>query len=306
MTFLVFVMGSHILIFSIMLNTLSSHSSCTLLFSLAGSILSLLCALPRTLKRVSYLAFLSFASIVGAVAITMAASAHETHHPALSLATNVGLYQGFLSMTNIIFAYAGHVAFFGFMSELRKPEEYTKALYLLQGVDTAMYLLVALICYIYTGPRVASPALSSSSPMVQKIAYGVAIPTIVVSGVINGHVAAKYVYVRLFRGTDKMGSASWGTRVSWVGIVVVLWVMAWVIAGAIPVFNDLLGVISALFTSWFTYGLSGVFWLFMNWGAYTKTRRKVVLTGVNVVVFLFGGVIVSLASLLEKGEWMTD
>lgn len=179
------------------------------------------------------------------------------------------------------------------MSEMRRPEEYAKALYLLQGVDTGMYLLVAVLCYVFTGPTVPSPALSSTGPMVQKIAYGLAIPTIVVSGVINGHVAAKYVYVRMFRGTDTMASGSWSSRLSWVGIVLVLWVLAWVIAEAIPVFNDLLGVISALFASWFTYGLSGVFWLYMNWGSYTRTRRKVFLTGVNIVVFALGAVIVS-------------
>lgn len=35
-----------------------------------------------------------------------------------------------------------------------------------------------------------SPALSASTKILEKIAYGVAIPTIVIAGVINGHVAA--------------------------------------------------------------------------------------------------------------------
>lgn len=73
----------------------------------------------------------------------------------------------------------------------------------------------------------------------------------------------------------------------------VLWVAAWIIAEAIPVFNDLLGLISALFASWFTYGLSGVFWLFMNYGRYRSSGRKMFLTGVNVIIFFMGAVIVS-------------
>jgi hypothetical protein len=65
----------------------------------------------------------------------------------------------------------------------------------------------------------------------------------VIAGVINGHVAAKYIYVRLFRGTDCMQKRSVGSIGSWVAITLILWVIAWVIAEAIPVFNDLLSLI---------------------------------------------------------------
>lgn len=75
---------------------------------------------------------------------------------------------------------------------------------------------------------------------------------IVIAGVINGHVAAKYIYVRLFRGTDRMHKRSFVSVASWIGITLALWVIAWVIAEAIPVFNNLLSLITALFASWFT------------------------------------------------------
>lgn len=60
---------------------------------------------------------------------------------------------------------------------------------------------------------------------------------------INGHVAAKYIYVRLFRGTDRMHKRNLFSVGSWVLITFCLWVIAWVIAEAIPVFNDLLSLI---------------------------------------------------------------
>ena len=161
-----------------------------------------------------------------------------------------------------------------------------------------MYLIAAIVIYRYAGTDVASPALGSTSPVVEKVAYGIAIPTIIVAGVINGHVASKYIYVRLFRGTDRMGKRSWSSFGIWLAIVFVLWVIAWIIAEAIPVFNDLLGLISSLFASWFTYGLSGLFWLFMNWGRYGESPRKVFLTVLNVVIFCIGGTIVSCWLLL--------
>ena len=189
--------------------------------------------------------------------------------------------------------FSGHVAFFSFISELKHPEQYPKALFLLQGVDTSMYLIVAVVTYRYAGTSVASPALGSTSPLLQKIAYGIAIPTIVIAGVINGHVAAKYIYVRLFRGTDRMSKKSWSSFGLWAIIVLILWIIAWIIAEAIPVFNDLLSLISALFASWFTYGLSGVFWLYMNYGRYRENGRKMFLTGLNAVIFCIGAAIVN-------------
>lgn len=45
-----------------------------------------------------------------------------------------------------------------------------------------MYVIVAIVTYCYAGIDVASPALGSTSPLLQKIAYGVALPTIVIAG----------------------------------------------------------------------------------------------------------------------------
>lgn len=50
----------------------------------------------------------------------------------------------------------------------------------------------------------------------------------------------------------------------WLLICVVLWVVGWIMAESIPVFNDLLGVSGALFASRSTYGISGILYLHMN------------------------------------------
>lgn len=55
MIFLIFLMGSHVLTFSIMMNTLTEHATCTIVFTIVGMIVSIICTLPRTLLKVSYL-----------------------------------------------------------------------------------------------------------------------------------------------------------------------------------------------------------------------------------------------------------
>ncbi|KAL8687922.1 MAG: hypothetical protein Q9218_006039 [Villophora microphyllina] len=301
MLFIVFVMGSHILTFSIMMNTITGHATCSIVFGIVGLIVSLICTLPRTLHNVSHMAVVSFVSIIAAVFITMiGVGVKNPGHNVVQTSVHTKFPKAFLATTNIVFAYAGHVAFFSFISEMKEPETYMKALYLLQGADVSMYLVVATVTYRYAGPDVSSPALGSTSGILPKLAYGIAIPTIVIAGVINGHVAAKYCYVRLFRGTNKMSQRTWGSYGRWGIIVLLLWTAAWVIAEAIPVFNDLLGLISALFASWFTYGLSGVFWLFMNYGRYRESGKKMALTALNVAIF-FLGLIICVLGLYASG-----
>lgn len=85
-----------------------------------------------------------------------------------------------------------------------------------------------------------------------------------------------------------MGQRTWFSIGTWIAIISVLWIIAWIIAESIPVFNDLLGLISALFASWFTYGLSGVFWLFLNYGQWFSSPKKIALTILNVCIFFIG------------------
>lgn len=96
----------------------------------------------------------------------------------LDATRTVGFSTAFLPVTNIVFAYASHVAFFSFISEIRDPREFPKALFLLQATDISMYVAVAIIIYRYTGRDVKSLALGSASNVVMKDAYGIALPTV--------------------------------------------------------------------------------------------------------------------------------
>ena len=61
---------------------------------------------------------------------------------------------------------------------METPTDYPKTLYLLQITDTSLYVVAAVVIYIYGGKGVHSPALSSTKPITAKVAYGIAIPTV--------------------------------------------------------------------------------------------------------------------------------
>ncbi|RJE23334.1 hypothetical protein PHISCL_04320 [Aspergillus sclerotialis] len=299
MLFLIFIMASHLLTFTVAMNSITSHGTCSIVFGVVGLVVSFICSLPRTLQNMSWLSYVSFISIFSAVMITMIAMGIQEPGNVVQATVQTSLFQGFTAVTNIVFAFSGHAAFFGLMAELKDPRDYPKAICLLQGLDISLYVLAAVVIYRYGGPNVASPALGSAGPVVSKVAYGIALPTIIIAGVINGHIAFKYVYVRIFRGTDRMHKRDWVAVCSWIGIGLSLWIIAWIIAEAIPVFSNLLSLITALFASWFTYGLSGIFWLYMNWGVYFSSWRKMVLTAFNLLNVGIG------ACLCGLGLWVS-
>ncbi|PLB48467.1 hypothetical protein P170DRAFT_477083 [Aspergillus steynii IBT 23096] len=282
---LIFLMASHILTFSILMNTLTEHGTCTITFSVIGLIICFIGALPQTMEKVYWMSIVSFLSILSATIAAMVAIGVESNASVpVNVVTKTSFESGFLAVTNIIFAYTAHVAFFGFISEMEEPKTFPRSIAMLQIVDTIMYLVAALVIYRLAGPDVKSPALSSAGRVMKKVCYGLAIPTVIIAGVIFGHVAAKYIFVRLFRGSEHMHSRTFIGVGSWLGIGVGVWIIAWVVAESIPVFNDMLSLISSLFGSFFSYGIPAALWLYMNKGQYGESLRKCLLTACNLVI----------------------
>lgn len=290
-------MASHVLAFSLMMNVITDHGACTIVFMVIGAVVSFVFTIPRTLKALSYFSISSFLSVIAAVMVIMiAVGIQNSPAGAVELTRKTSLYMAFSGVTNIAFAYAGHLTFFTFISEMKKPSDYPKALMMLQACDTILYLVTAVVVYRYIGHGVGSPALSSTHPLISKIAYGIACPTIVISGVVNGNVAAKYIINRVEKAANVDLTKSKRGFLFWIGLVFSLWLVAWLIAEGIPVFNGLLGVISALFVSWFSFGVNGMFWFHLNRGSWTATMKNIFLCIVNGFMIFTTFVIVSASS----------
>lgn len=207
---------------------------------------------------------IAFISIFASVLITMIGVAvQRPGHGIYEVTRHTSFVNGFTAVTNIVFAYCmfnrmsglvqkslirigGHPGYFGFLAEMKNPEDFPKSLCMQQGFEILLYTVSAAVIYRFAGAGVASPALGSTGPVLRKVAYGIAIPTIVVSGVVLGHVAIKNVYVRIFRGTNVMHTRSFRGISAWIGITLAFWTVSWIIAEAIPVFSDLLSLIVSL------------------------------------------------------------
>lgn len=66
---------------------------------------------------------------------------------------------------------------------------YPKSLAITRSITTSVYLVVAIVVYYYCGSNVSSPALGSAGPLMKRVCYGLALPGLIVSTVLNAHVS---------------------------------------------------------------------------------------------------------------------
>ena len=194
-----------------------------------------------------------------------------------------------VATVTIFVSSAGTSAFIPVIAEMKRPNEFRKSLYLCMGFVTASYLSFALVVYAWCGQWIASPALGSAGGTVKKVAYGVGLIGLIVSACLYLHVAAKYLFVRLLRNSRHLQSNSlvhWGT---WLGCVVGLSAIAFILAEAIPIFNYLVALTGSLCFGPLALMLPGWIWLYDHgeWVRGGMMQKGVWLA--HVLMILFGG-----------------
>ncbi len=256
----VFFTGGQLLAGQIALSSLSGSKLCLMLYTGIFAIPTLLFALPRTLDRLSWLSIPSVISILVAGLIGMIGAGTSFPLASYALVETTDFTTAFISVTNPVFAYAGHFMFFILISEMRDPRRAMRAAWALQIFATVFYIAFAVVLYIYVGSSVASPAFTSLPVKWQKVAYGIAIPNFLIAGSLNTHTAAKLLFVRFFRKSKHLHSNTVKGWVVWVALIFLMNAAAFVLAVGVPIFNYLIGIAASLFASWYTYGIAGAFW----------------------------------------------
>ncbi|KZP01046.1 hypothetical protein CALVIDRAFT_508595 [Calocera viscosa TUFC12733] len=255
--------GSELLSGQQALTVLSNQGLCAVDLVIIFTAASFLLALPRTLDRLSWLGLASFVTIFLAGIVAMiGAGQSAVPGRVLSVSLPGDFYTSFLSITNPVFAYAGHFMFFPLVSEMHTPRDAYKSAYFLQGFATTFYVVFAVVCYCYIGNTVQSPVLFSLNEVWSKASFGIGLANFLVAAGLYSHTAAKLLFIRFFRGSRHLHEhTTWGW-VCWVALVLLANIIACIFSIAVPVFSYIIGITAALFASWYTYGIAGFFWLF--------------------------------------------
>ncbi|WPH05062.1 Hypothetical protein R9X50_00796100 [Acrodontium crateriforme] len=305
--FLILLVGSHALTGTIaFVNIIDKPDVCALVFGIVSAIILFAVALPPTFSEFAILGYIDFVSIIVAILITIIATGVQAHKSAHGLSgvdwhlwpqPDVTLVEAFLATTNIIFAYSFAVTQFSFMSEMHTPTDFRKSIWALGLIEIFIYTVTGALVYAFVGQDVQSPALLSAGPLISRIAFGIALPVIFISGSINGTVVGRYIMGRVFANSPIRfinTPRAWGI---WIALIGVITLIAWIVAEAIPFFGDLLGIISALFISGFSYYFPALFWFqLLKQGKWYSTWSNIWYSFVNGLVLIVGLVVLGLGT----------
>jgi hypothetical protein len=281
-------------------------SFCALVWAVISAIILFLLALPPSFSEFAILGYIDFVSIITAIGITIIATGiTATQTTGLSAVEwsawppeDISLKSAFLSTTNIVLAYSFAVSQFSFMSEMHTPKDYIKSIWSLGLMEIFIYTITGALIYAFVGPEVRSPALLSSGFTVSRVAFGVALPVIFISGSISSTVVGRYVLTRAFPDSPIQYVNTRAGWLAWIILIAVITIISFIIAEAVPFFNALLGLISSLFISGFTFYFPSLFWFFLlKEGKWNATRWNVILSITNFAVGIIGLVI------LGMGTW---
>ncbi|KAE8308249.1 transmembrane amino acid transporter protein-domain-containing protein [Aspergillus transmontanensis] len=296
----IFVSGSGMLSLSIGLNAVSTHGVCTAVFVAVAAILGFMFSSIRTLGHITWLAWVGLVCILTAILmVTIAVGVEERPASApkdgvwvsdFKIANNPSFSEGITAVSSLVFAYSGTPGFFNIVSEMRDPRHYTRALLICQAGVTAVYITIGCVVYYYCGSYVASPALGSAGPIMKKISYGFALPGLLVTTTLVTHIPAKYIFIRILRGSRHLTANTLTHWATWLSCTFGITIIAYVIASAIPVFNSLVSLIGALLGTLMSFQPMGCMWLYDNWskGKQERSLRWMLMVCWSVFVVVIG------------------
>ncbi|CUM67923.1 uncharacterized protein PRCAT00005635001 [Priceomyces carsonii] len=283
-----FIQALHVLVSAEYFNTISDNKTvCSVVFGVVGSIICFLLSLPRTFSSMSFIGIFSAATMFIAVILAMVFAGIQSHpdkfEPLIPVKWNLWPAEGttyvagMSAMLNIVYTFVGQITYPSFISEMKNPRDFKKALYLVTVCELIVFALAGAIVYVYVGNEyIVAPAFGALSGNFKKIAFSFALPTIFFLGALYGNVSSRFLFSNIFKNNLKhqYNHTVKGWSV-WIFLNVILWVLAFIIAEVIPFFLDLLSLMSSLFDCWFGFIFWGVAYFKLKKLAYTNQGVEV-------------------------------
>lgn len=300
----IILIGFHVLTGAKILNTLSDHSQCTVVFSVIILLMGIVMSIPRTLNHVSFMSIFSSVCMAIAILLFLVFAGIEDaplygYNGSYPTDGKVKTYafplpgttwvQCMNAVLNITFLWVPQILFPTFISEMEKPQDFPKSLAVLAAVSAFLFVVPPAVGFRYLGQYSTAPAFGSLGVVAYKKASFafVIVPTLVI-GVIYANVSAKFVYFRIMgksRHAHSNTVIGWGV---WFAVMACIWVIGFIFAEVIPSMGDFLSLLGAAFDSFFGF----IYFAVAYWGLY-KGRLfaglgRSIMTVIHVFVMAVG------------------
>ncbi|KAF3385849.1 N amino acid transport system protein [Talaromyces pinophilus] len=300
----ILLIGFHVLTGAKILNTLSDHSQCTVVFSVIATLMGIVLSLPRTLHHVSFMSMFSSACMGMAILLFLIFAGIEdaplygyngnyptdgpvhTYAFPLEGTTWVACMNAVL---NITFLWVPQILFPSFISEMEKPQDFPKSLAVLAGISVILFIIPPSIGFRYLGQYATAPAFGSLGVVAYKKASFafVIVPTLII-GAIYANVTAKFIYYKIMGSSHHAHSNTaigWG---AWFLVMAFIWILSFVFSEVVPSMGDFLSLLGAAFDSFFGF----IFFAVAYWQLYRNKlfagAGRTVMTLIHVFIMIVG------------------
>ncbi|RCK57959.1 N amino acid transport system protein [Candida viswanathii] len=272
------IQALHVLVGEKYFNTISDNKTiCSIVFGVVSAIACFMFSLPRTFSHMSIVGYFSAATMFVAVILAMVFAGIQDHPygyekegtPVVWHAwpKNENYVNIMSAVLNIVYTFVGQITYPSFISQMKQPKDFKKALVVVTICELVTFALAGSIVYVYIGNAyITAPAFGSLVGNFKKIAFSFALPTIIFLGSLYSNVSSQFLFHHIFNKESVHRNSHTVTGwLTWIGLNGILWVIAFVIAEVIPFFSDLLSLMSSLFDCFFGF----IFWAL----AYFKLKK---------------------------------
>lgn len=264
------IQALHVLTGAKYFNTISDNQTiCSIVFGVVSAVICLILSLPRNFSSMSIIAYFSAITMFVAVVLSMAfagVQAHPYGYESLQAEVKWNLWpkegttyvEAMSAFLNIVYTFVGQITYPSFISQMKNPKEFKKALYIVTFCELVTFALAGSIIYVYVGnDYMVAPAFGSLTGNYKKIAFSFALPTIIFLGSLYSNVSSQFLFHQIFdkNSVHRNEHTVFGWSI-WFLLNAVSWAIAFVVAEVIPFFSDLLSLMCSLFDCWFGF----VFW----------------------------------------------
>ncbi|KAJ5760649.1 hypothetical protein N7520_007805 [Penicillium odoratum] len=222
----------------------------------------------RTLQRLSWLANLAIWGNVFVIIMTMVVVFYYPPNYAAVL-TSYGIEKGPIvtsanwtagfgledrvnAMMNAVFAYGGATLFNELMAEMRRPMDFWKGFIIAEIFIYVCYLVNGMVVYSAQGQFTYNPAYegipnTNGAYRWQTVGNAISFVTGVIAALLYGNIGIKVFYSSVLR--DLFHFPPLDSKIGkwiWVACVPVYWILAWVVAAAIPQISNLTSFVDAM------------------------------------------------------------
>ncbi|OJZ90114.1 hypothetical protein ASPFODRAFT_58754 [Aspergillus luchuensis CBS 106.47] len=169
----------------------------------------------------------------------------------------------FTGVDQMVYSYGGAILFISFLAEMRRPWDFWKGLLCAQLFICLVYIFFGAFVYSFYGQYSISNIYNVVEPKgLQEAVNIVYFLTTIIACILYFNIGMKSVYQQVFMELFNFPDISTKRgRLLWYGLGPVYWIIAFVIAAAVPNLSGISSMVGAALILNFTYTLPGVLYV---------------------------------------------